>query len=528
MKEWRLLDTGCLTAAENMALDDVLLECRARNTTPNTVRFLRFDPPAVLVGFHQTVEHQVREEFCEMHGIDVNRRLTGGGTIYFEKESLGWEVIASKQDLGMHHPMFFNKKLFKMMCEGVIHGLRSLGVEAEFKSRNDIEVNGKKISGTGGTERDGAFLFQGTLLIDFDADTMFHSLKIPVEKLKDKEIESVKERVTCIKWVLGSTPELDDVKRALKEGFEKVFDVKLVEQGLTREEEELLRNKLDLYKSREWIYDDRTPLDEVAEVHAVKKTQGGLVRVSLTLGLTENMIRNARITGDFFIFPSRAILDLETRLMSTSCEELEIRNVVKAFFETGVHIPGVTPEDLIGLIIEAASKTKYQSCGVSLQEANHIYTINTHVESLLGHEIDVLLLPYCSKLVSCKFRYVDGCAGCGKCTIGDAYSLAEEHGLTPITIQNFEHLMETLEAIKRNGARGYLGCCCEGFYSKHRDDLESINLPGVLIDIDDQTCYDLGKEEEALEGAFESQTSLRIELLRKLIENISAKKIQNA
>ena len=528
MKEWRLLDTGCLTAAENMALDDVLLECRARNITPNTVRFLRFDPPAVLVGFHQTVEHQVREEFCEMHGIDVNRRLTGGGTIYFDKESLGWEVISSKQDLGMYHPTFFNKGLFKMMCGGVIHGLRSLGVEAEFKSRNDVEVNGRKISGTGGTERDGAFLFQGTLLIDFDADTMFHSLKVPVEKLKDKEIESVKERVTCLKWVLGYTPELDEVKRALKEGFEKVFEVKLVEQGLTREEEELLRNKLDLYKSREWIYGDRAPLDEVAEVHAVKKTQGGLVRVSLALGLTANVIRNALITGDFFIFPERAILDLETRLIGTICEKPEVRKVIKAFFETGVHIPGVTQEDIIDLIKEAASKTKYQSYGVSLREANHIYTINNHVESLLDHEIDVLLLPYCSKLVSCKFRYMDGCGGCGKCSIGDAYSLAEEHGLTPITIHNFEHLMETLEAIKMDGARGYLGCCCEGFYSKHRDDLESVNLPGVLINIDDQTCYDLGKEEEALEGAFESQTSLRIELLRKLIENISAKKIQNA
>ncbi|OGD47017.1 hypothetical protein A3K69_01650 [Candidatus Bathyarchaeota archaeon RBG_16_57_9] len=528
MKEWRLLDTGCLTAAENMALDDVLLECRAGDTTPNTVRFLRFDPPAVLVGFHQTVEHQVRENFCETHGIDVNRRLTGGGTIYFDRESMGWEVIASKQDLGMRYPAFFNKGLFKMMCEGVIHGLRSLGVEAEFKSRNDVEVDGRKISGTGGTERGDAFLFQGTLLIDFDADTMFHSLKVPVEKLREKEMESVKERVTCIKWVLGYTPGLPEVKRALKEGFEKAFDIRLLEQGLTSEEEQLLRDKLEFYTSRDWIYGDRTPPDEVTEVHAVKKTRGGLVRVSLTLGLSVNAIRNALITGDFFMFPSRAILDLETRLMGASCIEPEIRKVVEAFFETGVQVPGVTPDDLVDLIIEAASKTKYQSYGVSLQEANHIYTVNTHVESLFDHEMDVLLLPYCSKLVSCKFRYIDGCSGCGKCSIGDAYNLAEEHGLTPITIQNFEHLMETLRAIKMDGARGYLGCCCEGFYSKHRGDLESIDLPGVLVNIDDRTCYDLGKEGEALEGAFESQTSLRIELLRKLIDNTSAKKTQHA
>lgn len=308
MGEWRLLDTGLLTAAENMALDDALLDCRANYGSPNTIRFLRFDPQSVLVGFHQSVEHQVREEFCEENGIDINRRITGGGTIYFNKESLGWEVIASKAELGRDHPMFNTRTLFKEMCSGVIHGLQSLGVNAEFKSRNDIEVDGRKISGTGGTERDDAFLFQGTLLIDFDADTMLRSLKIPVEKLKDKEIESMKERVTCLKWALGYTPAMGTIKRALIEGFEQAFDIKLVEQGLTTPEEALFKEKLPYYESLEWVYGERTPLEAVAEVYSLRKTEGGLVRASLILDLSSNLIKNALITGDFFIFPSRAIL----------------------------------------------------------------------------------------------------------------------------------------------------------------------------------------------------------------------------
>ena len=113
--------------------------------------------------------------------------------------------------------------------------------------------------------------------------------------------------------------------------------------------------------------------------------------------------------------------------------------------------------------------------------------------------------------------------GCGQCSVGVAYEMAREHGLKPITIQNFEHLMETLQTIKENGSTGYLGCCCEGFYSKHRDDFESVDLPGVLINIDDQTCYDLGKEHVAYAGAFESQTSLRLELLEKMINNLTLK-----
>ena len=76
MREWRLLDTGPCSAAENMALDYVLLEYRARDLIPDTIRFLQFDPPAVLVGYHQVVEHEVRIEFCERYGIDVNRRFT--------------------------------------------------------------------------------------------------------------------------------------------------------------------------------------------------------------------------------------------------------------------------------------------------------------------------------------------------------------------------------------------------------------------------------------------------------------------
>ena len=417
--------------------------------------------------------------------------------------------------------MFNSRGLFEKMCGGVIDGLQKLGVNAEFKSRNDIEVDRRKISGTGGTERDDAFLFQGTLLIDFDADTMLHSLKVPLEKLKDKEIDSVKERVTCLKWILGCMPDMNTIKSAIMKGFEKAFDIKLVKQNLTLEEQKLFLEKLPHFQSQEWIYGERTPLEDVAEVHALRKTKGGLVRTSLTLDLPTDMIKNALITGDFFIFPSRAILELENLLKGTKCEENEIEKIVQEFFETGVQIPDVTPEDFTALILKAANKTKYKEYGVTIQEANSIYTVNNDADTIFDNPLDFLLLPYCSKLISCNLRYTDGCTACGKCTVGIAYNMAQEHGLTPITIQNFDHLMETIRTIEKNGSTGYLGCCCEGFYSKHSEDFESVNLPGVLINIDDQTCYDLGKEHEAYAGEFENQTNLRLVLLEKMITNNS-------
>ncbi|HJX23988.1 MAG TPA: lipoate--protein ligase family protein, partial [Candidatus Bathyarchaeia archaeon] len=233
---WRLIDIGPCDAARNMALDDVLLESRSKELVPNTFRFLQFNPSAVLVGYHQSVENEVRVEYCNRKGLEINRRLTGGGAILFDPTSLGWEIIASKRDFGIERNFFDQEKLFNRICDGAINGLKSFGINAKFRPKNDIEVNGKKISGTGGTEREGAFLFQGTLLVDVDVEMMLHALKIPLEKLKDKEIASVRERVTTVYKELGSAPSITVIKRALIGGFQQSLGTEFTQSGLIHEE----------------------------------------------------------------------------------------------------------------------------------------------------------------------------------------------------------------------------------------------------------------------------------------------------
>ncbi|MCK4513381.1 hypothetical protein KAW64_16650, partial [bacterium] len=97
---WRLLDTGVAPAAENMAIDQVVLTARSKGVVPTTLRLLRFSPPAVLVGIYQTIEEELRLDYCHSHGIDINRRLTGGGTIFFDESQLGWELIGALDDVG--------------------------------------------------------------------------------------------------------------------------------------------------------------------------------------------------------------------------------------------------------------------------------------------------------------------------------------------------------------------------------------------------------------------------------------------
>ena len=64
METWRLLDTPPMTAAENMAMDETLLEQKGKGHTPNTIRFLQFSPRSVLVGYHQSVAEEIREDYC--------------------------------------------------------------------------------------------------------------------------------------------------------------------------------------------------------------------------------------------------------------------------------------------------------------------------------------------------------------------------------------------------------------------------------------------------------------------------------
>jgi len=495
-----------------MALDEVVLTARSRNAVPNTLRFLQFSPRCTLVGYHQAVEQEIRLPYCHKHSIEINRRLTGGGGLFWDESQLGWEIFASQDDFPRRV-----EALYELMCQGAIRGLAKLGVRAAFRPKNDIEVEGRKISGTGGTSLDGAFLFQGTLLVDFDVDTMLRALRIPTEKLKDKEIASVRERVTCLAWELDSVPPLAQIKAALVEGFAEVLGVRFEPGPLTSLEEELLAQRLPYFQSDEWIYGVRRPLAQRSVLRALYKSPGGLIRVSLVVNA--GRIREAFITGDFFAYPRRAILDLEARLKGAPADVEAVSRIVEEFFATEeIQIPGVTAPDVVRTLCEALEKTTYVRYGIPSDQANYVFSVVKPLAEI--PRCSVLLLPYCAKLPDCEYRYRDGCAQCGACCIGDAYRLAEEYGLTPISIQSYEHLEDTLEHLKQEGVEAFVGSCCEPFYAKHRDDFERIGLPGILVDVDSSTCYDLGQEEEAYAGRFENQTYLKMDLLERVVARV--------
>ena len=513
---WRLLDTKPLSAAENVALDQALLTARARGLSPDTVRFLRYAPPAALVGFHQDVEREIRLDYCRANGIDVNRRLTGGGAIFFDESQLGWEVVCGKAffDAGVASP-----RLFARICEPVVAALRSLGIDAEFRPRNDIEAGGRKISGTGGTEEGEAILFQGTLLMDFDVESMLKALRIPVEKLKAKERDEFKKRVTCVAWEKPGGVPLERVKAALAKGFEGAFGIRLVAGDLTSEEEALFRENKAKFADERWVRKVRSKPAAREVVDVLYRTRaGGSLRITLQADLLNRRIRSAIVTGDFFCSPPRAVLDLEASLKDFRLDFEEVRKRVAAFFaESKVSFLNAGLEDFESALAILFEKLDIARCGLTIPECNRIVPVNGTFEEIVRLRPDAMLLPYCAKDAACALRREVGCDECGKCTVGEAWTLARARGLETVCIVDYEHLAATLESLKKSGRRAFVGCCCEPFMAKHRSDFEAAGLPGLLVEIRDTTCYDLDRAADAYAGRFEGQTRLDLALLERVL-----------
>ncbi len=515
---WRLLDSPPMSAADNMAFDEALLELKGRGRTPNTIRFLQFKPRTVLVGYHQAVSEEIRLEYCKAQNIDINRRITGGGGLFFDENQLGWEIYCDKSFFNVTIP---NKRLFKSLCEPVAVALDRLGVAAEFRPRNDIEVNGRKISGTGGTESEGAFMFQGTMLVDFDVDTMLRALRIPVEKLKAKEIDSVKDRVTCLKWELGYTPGLEEIKESIRYGFEKKLGIRLVDQGLTPEEEDLFQQKREYYHSWEWIDQVKPRYQKREAVQSSYKADAGMIRYTLVVNLSQRRLKDIYITGDFLSFPSRSLYDLEAALRGMPLDRQQIMAVIQDFFDSErITIPGMSVDDFTKPLLQALEKIKISQFGIPLEHCNLISVANGSFAEILEKQPSVLLLPYCAKLKDCDLRYAKGCRRCGGegCTIGPAWSMGLGRKMKVISIVSFEDLWAELTRMKQKGVEAYIGCCCQPFYAKHVDDFKRSDMPGILLDIDNTTCYELDQAKDAYAGTFESQTEVDLALLETVLQ----------
>jgi lipoate-protein ligase A len=344
MENWRVIDTGLRPAAQNIALNRALLEARQAEEIPSTLRFLRFTPSALL-GYHQSAEQELNLDYCRANQIEIQRRITGGGAIYFDETQIGWELYLHKRDVGTADMQAISRRI----CHAAATAISALGVDARYRPRNDIEVDGRKISGTGGAFDGDALLFQGTLLIDFDVEKMLRVLRISAEKLSDKAIATARERVANLKELLGRAPDPAQVRRNITEAFESEFDVEFGEGDLTLSEHQRYQTALSEIDTPDWVNLVTRPAADMPILEGVQKFAGGLLRAAVTLDTRTQTLRQVWFTGDIFISPRRTVADLEAALRDLPLDRLETR--VQSFFsERKADMLSLAPQDFITVV----------------------------------------------------------------------------------------------------------------------------------------------------------------------------------
>ncbi|MBD3407589.1 MAG: lipoate--protein ligase family protein [Candidatus Lokiarchaeota archaeon] len=234
-----------------MAIDEAVMHSVREGDVQPTLRFYRWKPSAVSIGTFQGMRDEVDLEYCNNHGIDYIRRVTGGGAVYHDYQG----EITYSLIVPIEHRLAPDDILesYQMICQGLINGLAHLGIESEFKPINDITSHGKKISGNAQTRQKRCLLQHGTILRKLDVRKMFSVLKVPEEKISDKMIADVKDRVISIEEILGGEINFGRLEEALRNGFKSALDIEFDDLRLTQREmnmaEELVESK---YSTNEW------------------------------------------------------------------------------------------------------------------------------------------------------------------------------------------------------------------------------------------------------------------------------------
>ena len=206
--QFRLIESKSCNAAMNMAIDHALCESVARCGEP-TIRFYQWKPNAVSIGAYQN-HNEINHSVCKKYGVDVVRRITGGRAVFHSESDFTYSAIAPLKIFG--HSINY---AYKSICSSIIDSLSALGIKAELKNKNDLVVNGKKISGNAAKVAEGGvYLQHGTIIYNFDNETAKTNSEI-----LNVELQEVRSKVTGIKQQTKAGRE--EVYKILKSGFMK-------------------------------------------------------------------------------------------------------------------------------------------------------------------------------------------------------------------------------------------------------------------------------------------------------------------
>ena len=302
----------------NMSFDEYCLEQYAPD---DNYFYLWRNRPSVIIGLNQNAYSEVNLGYLRAHGILLARRVTGGGAVYHDLQNLNYSFVGGED----------------LSPRSMVEALRALGVPAELTGRNDIFVEGRKVSGYARRVWHGRQIVHGTLMYDVDLDTLGKVLDVPGSKLSAKGIASVRSRVANLKEYLPQFPTLDAFQAALQEllaggdtelpfGPERRAAVQSISDGK--------------FSTWDWIY------GRSREADIVRQARLACGNVEVRVCLDRGNIRELAFGGDFLGGLPPA--ELAGKLVGLRFGREPLLEALRAA-DPGRYFDGVTVEDLLDL-----------------------------------------------------------------------------------------------------------------------------------------------------------------------------------
>ena len=330
-----------------MALDEFCLE---NIVLDEPYFYLWRNRPSVIIGLNQNAYSEVNLKYLEENGINLVRRVTGGGAVYHDLQNLnytivGWPAANNTAAPCASHPIRANGRgsVLPPAATGpavIVNALRELGVPAELTGRNDIFVEGRKVSGYARRVSKQQEIIHGTLMYDVDIDTLTHVLDTPGSKLNAKGIGSVKSRVANLKDYLPGFKSLDEVQAALQDILSNGDHQMELTESQLNEVRIMAETKFSTW---DFIYGRSRQAD------LVRKAKLPCGTVEAAISLDRGLITRISFSGDFMF--DEPATELESELTGCRFERAAIVELSSSL-SIPKHFKGATINDFLGLLFE--------------------------------------------------------------------------------------------------------------------------------------------------------------------------------
>lgn len=281
----------------NLALEEYLL----KNVDIREDYFILWqNEPTIVIGKHQNTLKEINMNFVKDNNINVVRRNSGGGAVYHDLGNINFTFITKYDEKHLLD--------FKTFTNPVVYSLGKLNVKAELSGRNDILIDGRKISGNSQHIYKDRFLHHGTLLFNSELENLVKALNVDNDKILSKGIESIKSRVTNIKEHVKEDIFMEKFKEILIENIFMWNKSSLKEYNLTNDHindiEKLMEEK---YMTWQWNYGYSPEFN----YRNSKRFQGG--KLEVLLNIVEGHINECKIYGDFLGLMD--VLEIEKKII---------------------------------------------------------------------------------------------------------------------------------------------------------------------------------------------------------------------